>query len=464
MKQTKLAVLWQSFSAKEQRLLFHFMHSPFHVKDATVIRLFDLLQSTADWDKKKLFGRLFPGKRYDDLKMRHLSNLLYTCCLEFLGQLRLRKSGAGQAMELLEEFRERGLEGPYRSIWNKSENQLSESARHDTETYYRLFRLHSEYNLFIEGQHKREQEPNLQKISDMLDIYYLIHKLKVYCKALSYGNIVNVHYEIDLVREILSFLENGKYRDIPLLALYQSATRMLEKPEDETCFDGFKLHIDRYVEQLATEERKDLLVLAKNYCIRKLNQGRSRFIRELFDLYKLEFPSEQVMQGQLSPLTYKNVVAVCLHLKEFSWVERFMEDYRELLPEMHREATYCYNKARYHFVRREFSKVVGLLTRVEPGDLFLNIDVKILLLKTYYERNNWQSLESLIQSLRSFIRRKTILSYHRKNYLNFLLFLERMIKSDRRSVHYTQIRQDITAEAQLTEREWLLEKLAADQP
>lgn len=82
------------------------------------------------------------------------------------------------------------------------------------------------------------------------------------------------------------------------------------------------------------------------------------------------------------------------------------------------------------------------------------LDVRRMLLKSYFERGEWLSLASLLDSFAVFIRRQKALGYHRESYRNLIRFTKKLA---RRGADRT-LAARINACPAVAEREWLLSK------
>lgn len=81
-------------------------------------------------------------------------------------------------------------------------------------------------------------------------------------------------------------------------------------------------------------------------------------------------------------------------------------------------------------------------------------------LKSYFELEEWQALESLCDSFYAFLRRKKDLGYHRVTFLNFIKYIRKAMKpSSRQRLKAKKLAEKIRAEEYIAGREWLLEKL-----
>lgn len=102
-----------------------------------------------------------------------------------------------------------------------------------------------------------------------------------------------------------------------------------------------------------------------------------------------------------------------------------------------------------------------ILFQLHIKDTFTNLDAKVMLIKAYFELEDFRALESQLENFRKFLRRKEMLSYHRKNYLNFQKYVQQMIRLKAFDATKRQaLRQDIEQEEMLSDRDWLLERLA----
>lgn len=166
--------------------------------------------------------------------------------------------------------------------------------------------------------------------------------------------------------------------------------------------------------------------------------------------------------GVLSRFTYHNVVAAGLQTLEFEWVEDFIVRYKNALERTYRDSSYSFNLARLEFKRKRYGDALQLLQHTNYYDPLLSLAARTMSLKIYYELNEYDLLDSHLEALKNYIRRKTALGYHRSNYLNLVRYIQKMISINRSNkTEVESLKQKILAEPVLTEREWLLEQLAA---
>lgn len=96
-----------------------------------------------------------------------------------------------------------------------------------------------------------------------------------------------------------------------------------------------------------------------------------------------------------------------------------------------------------------------LLVNMNYEDLFMNIDIRVMQLKIYYEEQSWEALDYLLSSFYQFLQRKSIMSYHKENYLNLIRLTRVLVGTYNRE----ELLSKIESTHPLTERNWLLEQL-----
>ena len=107
--------------------------------------------------------------------------------------------------------------------------------------------------------------------------------------------------------------------------------------------------------------------------------------------------------------------------------------------------------------------MLELLRTVEFSEVFINLDVRRMLLKGYYELGEWSVLTSLLDSFKAYLRRQKDLGYHRESYLNLVKFTQKVMRvADKRVAARRQLAAQIQAVEAVAEREWLLEKLGIE--
>ncbi|MEN0003255.1 MAG: hypothetical protein AAF798_03895 [Bacteroidota bacterium] len=460
MKKSTLVYVFQSLNKKEIRELRKFVRSPFFNHRKDVIDLFRYLVTAKAYDKASAFEYMYPGAPYEDSKLRHAMSFLLQNIKQYLLWQSLEEESSTKHLRLCAQWRKRGLEKlVYQELTNTSDH-LEQQTLQNANTHLQHYRLHLarhewEYNQVRSGK------AYLQQLLDEFTNYYLSEVLRFGCTIQSYQQISSEVFDLSIVDAVLHFIEQQPNRTVPAVATYHSAYLALKQPEQLSYFEDFKQQIAANSQAFTLSEQKELYLLGINYCIRKLNQGEAQFIREALNFYKEALQKDLLLEnGILSKFNYNNVLMLALAEKEWEWAKSFLDGYHLYLPQKERSNIYTYNLAIYHFRKEDYVKAMEFLRTVSFDDIQYELNARRMLLRIYYETDEFDALESLLDSFQQFLRRHKELGYHRANYANLLMIVRQMVRSN---LHDTAVRAELQQQVEqtnsLAEKEWLLTQL-----
>ena len=168
-----------------------------------------------------------------------------------------------------------------------------------------------------------------------------------------------------------------------------------------------------------------------------------------------------LVNGALSPWTFRNIVFAGLRLGDFNWVQSFINDYQYQIEERYRENAVTFNLANLYFYKKDYDKVLKLLRTVEYEDPSYNLNSKTILIATYYETNELDPLASLLSSFETYLRRKKEIPPDRRlHYMQLIRFMKSFIRIAPSDTEVLQkLRKRIADTEGVVNKEWLLEKI-----
>jgi len=343
--------------------------------------------------------------------------------------------------------------------------RLTQKLQHDQDYRNGDF-LHNEYQIrqaeyrYLSGQ-KRTVQLNLQEMSNALDSTYLADKLRQSCLMLAHQSVYTAEYETGILDEVLRYVETKDYLEVPAIAIYYYSYKAITEHENESYFRHLRNEISENGYLFPKSEIRDIYLLAINYCIRRINEGKDVYIRESFELYRKGLEQKILFdEGVLSRHTFTNVVTNGTMLKEFEWTENFINEYKPYLEDQYRENNVHYSLARLHFEKGDYDTSMKLFSQMEYDDIFMNLNAKVMQFKMFYEQDEFDVLESLLESMRTYLVRKKVIGYHKSNYKNIIRFTKKMLKINPYSLSQkTKLLKEIEEVNPLTERKWLLKQL-----
>ena len=466
MENSHLVAIMRTFSAKEVRSVRKWLSSPAHNQRDDVVQLFEYLMAGAHLteekflDKERVFSKIFNGEPFDDAKLRQSMHFLLKAIEEFLIYDELRRDEVRSRMALSSVYRKRKLDKAFQKTINSVET-LQEKAPYRDEHYLRNeYLLQLEKYTFQEGK-KRTAEMNLQEVSDALDTTFLADKLRQSCLMIAHQAVYKARYNIGLLEEVLQYVKRPELIKNPAIAIYYNGYMAFTHEGNSDYFQALRQEIQNNLHLFSHSEIRDIFLMAINYCIRKMNVGEATFVREAFELYRSGIEEGILIEnGLVSRFTFLNVIRIALRLGEFNWVESFIPDYKQYLAPKFRDTIVHYSKAKLLFEKKDYAAAMELLAHVDYDDVLLTLNARLMLIKIFYETDEYDALDSLLESMRTYIHRKDLTSSYKSNYQNIIRYTKKLVRiNPYDGSQKSKLKTEIIAANPLTEKSWLLEHL-----
>ncbi|MEN9609216.1 MAG: hypothetical protein RLZZ628_30 [Bacteroidota bacterium] len=424
-------------------------------------------QDKQDLDKCEIWRILFEYEPYNDTRFRKLCSDLLELVENFLAQQVYDHADVQQAAYLLEAVSKKRLDKLYLTCVRQAQLASKQQPYKNAEYYYGKFLLEKNFYEMHESELNRGDKTNIEEMINHLDHFYLTEKLRSYCTVLSHKTLISHDYKLLFIDEIIAHIEKYKarYEEVPVIAIYYHI--LLTQTDTENTAHYFKLIdlLDKHHSRFAPDELYKMYISALNYCTKRVNKNDKMFLNVFHDLYKILLKKEILFYGtptmELSPWHFKNVVLIANRLGEYNWTENFIKEYQHKLPKELRESAVSYNLANVYFNRKQYDKVQNLLQSVEYQDLTYSLGSKTMLTIIYYEKDEFEALDSILKSFQTYLNRhKDIAENRRLAYLYLIKFVKRMTKimpGDKKAVE--QLKQEVLEANTTASRDWILEKL-----
>ncbi len=464
MIKSRVYSLFESFSAKERRAFKKFVRSPFHNAREDARLLYEYLlenhRKLPLLDRKLAYSYICTEQQFNDAKFRQVMTHLCRLMEKYLAVSHLMRDDVKMKLLTARALKDKKMREAAVQNLEKAEALVNNNTLRNRAYFEAHYQILSEKHL-ISGGKERNKQLDMAPLNEALEISFIIEKLMRSCYMLSHQNVMKVEHAHGLTNTLILYIEKENLLRIPAVRLYYSVYHVLLPDSEEQWFYSLKEQLIQYGSLFKKEELSFLFRVPINYAVKKGNDGQVNFVEELFSLYQFGLEHNLFLQNkEISRFAYKNIIASSLVLEEFEWAERFMHEYKKFLAPAYRESHYSYNFAKLHYSRKDYEAAMQLLTKVEYDDLFLNISSKILLLKIYFETKEWDALDSLLSSFKTFLYRKKVIGYHKDIYHNITDLTRKLrtlgphnkkeIKDFRKLVEKTQPN---------TERKWMLERL-----
>lgn len=459
----------QELTVSEHKRFLKFLQSPYFNQSKTLILLYENLLRYIEAQKngfhrEEIWKRIFAHQKYDDVNFRKYCSDLLKLLETYLAHEQSARDDINQAINLLDFVARRKIEPLQNSALRNARAEISKTSYRAVSYYYNAYLLERKYYSMLNFDVRLNVRANYEEMSDNLDLFYWIEKIKLYSSVLSQKKTGNFEYRLNFADEIIEYLSKYPIEDVPELAIHYYAFLTLKDEDNVEHYYNLRRFLNQYAASMPQEEAIQFFDSALHYCTGKVNKGSRDFFQEYFDLFEMALVNGIfIINGELATWRFNNAVAAALRLGKVEWAEKFVKEYHDKLPLENRDNTYSFNLARVYFYQKRFNDILSISRSIEYEDIGYNLISKAMLVLVYYELDEIDALESFVDSFRVFLNRhKDIPAQRRKSYLNLIKYvrrLTRLLPGEKAAIE--KLRQEIIREKATTvNHEWLLEKLA----
>jgi len=455
-----------------------FAESPYHNKNKELIRFIQYISKIyPEFELKKInpgqiVRQISPKKDMDPRKLKHIYSYALQLSDAFLAAEQLRHEPLQEKLLTLKKIQLTSVSPRFDQII--ADAKIINELNPWRDSYFHL----QEYNLSHQAYlHPLKTEmykatENLQEGMNSLDLFYLTEKLKNAAEMLNRAQFFNADYKLNMVEESALHIKTNEayYQKIPSVYIYFLIFHTVKEPDTDIHFQKLRDYSYHQAKKFPPEEERDIYLYLYNFCSRKINKGHQDYLPEALRILRLLLDKNLLFENGLLPeYHYRNIVVLALRQGEYEWVEKFIHEYKELLPELSRENAFNFCLANYHYARKKYDSALQVLHSVEYTDVVYNLDAKSLLLRIYYELNEPDSFASHVNSFRQYLKRNRILSkakYQRYQLLFIYTAMLFKIKQEKEYKPVEKIRHDLESLLQKIEKNpsianliWLKDKL-----
>lgn len=472
MKDHALIKLLSTFSKDEIKEFGEFISVPYLNNRDVVKKLFALIEKEypgfdkESINKRTLFGKLYPGKKFNESSLRVITHYLHELAKKFLTYKNLERNKPEYSYHLIGELFERKQFRAIEKIIDKSFEDLNKTDYVADKYYQHRFRLHFEKLFCMTEYHSGNYEKFLpraefENVFDNFTLYYYLLSLRLYVNVLNLEIIYKKEFNKEHFKRMFSSFRPEIFKNVPVIQIFYFLVKMLNETDNEEYFYKVKSLVSENIVEINSIDLSEFYVNLLNYCTRKIINGNTKFFRERFEICKEEIKAKTyLVNGVMSPVYYKHVVSTGLKLKEFKWVKDFIIKYKSELNEDSNENNFNYCMALYEFAMNNFDKALTFLSVARYDELYQKIDIKLLQMMIYYETKYYDSLYSSLEAFRHFLQNnKLIPEVRKKSYYSFYRYLKKIVDHDqkKKSKDLMDLKHDLSKDDSVVNREWLME-------
>lgn len=421
----------------------------------------------ANWDPAQVHAALFTGRSFNALQLNNLLSDLFDILQDFIAWRQLDKKQGAKELLVAEYL----MDGDAKEEAGRLIRHAMQKADADPEQAFKWNMLADRYAFLLT---RKGDNSNLFHAGNQLDVFYMRAQLKIWCEQLSRADILSLGFDERAFEQFIIYLENRAhlFHTDRTFRVYYPILSWLRSPQDASVYTGYREILFAHIKEFPFDEAKDIVGYVQNYCVKKINENKAEFLRELFELYKFVLPLKLLHEGTyLSEWTFKNIVTVGVRLKEYDWVKTFIEEVISELEPKVRDNAYQYNLAVWHYESGHLQKALQLLNRVHFTDPNYYLDAHSMLLRYYYEHDEYEALHALRDTVRIYLLREKKLNRRQKQlyahlfrytYTLFRLRMTRRILPDTKwKAQFRKLVRQVAHQSDIANKQWLQAKIDA---
>lgn len=480
----------KTFSGKEIKRFKEYLNSPFFNKSNKIIKFYDCLISfhpdfkSKNLTKENLYSKTGNYSVYSKSTIDNLLSDLLFQAENFLMIINFQDKEVKSKDFLIDELFKRNLDKLIETNIGKVQSLLKNKVI-DTDYYLNTYKIITDELNHIHVNKARSGKSIIDiyvdKLSDRglyLTCLFITEMIRGYDNILALNKtfeidensnfIFGIFKEMDFEKVLKYLISKTKKEDLSIVfSIYYNLYMAFSNLENEIYYKNYKKLFLKNLNIFSTDEKRFHFSRLIRYCKNKSGNNKSsgKYENELLQLHNYILTKgyyRSSMTKYLPVELFRTVLHLGLKLKKYKWTEEFINSFTKELHPDRRDNMYYFSLAELFFRRRSFPDSLKNLNKIELNHFMLKLDVRNLLLKTYYELCEFDSALSLIDSYNHFLKYDKTLSISEKERAKkFINILNKLIlfKTDPKSKNKLKFNIDKKMSDDLLLDAWIKEKI-----
>jgi len=454
MYNSKLFELISSLSVNERKNLLEFLPFSTLSNHATLYKLIDFTikqintkkENETTLERRNVYQHVFPKEVYSEHKINKLLSDGNKALEGFIIYQTITKDSLYHKMALINFYQEKRLDKYFENEVKQTE-LIIQNQKESIEKLMSNIQLNEKmYEFEFQKNNRQSSKQNLydsiRNYSQLAEIKYRNFTLVDLHTDLKNKESTNILYQIHLIIHKL---------------LYQYNLTV----DFETCFQLVKVN----KEKIDENELKDCIACLTAIAIKQVHNNLGNAKQRLFDLYCFLVDNNLILEidHTIAAGHYKNITTIGLYLNEYNYISNFIETYKNNLPVEVQEDVYSYNKAHLLYYKKEYDKVLQLVSTTKYKDVFYRLSSRVLLIKTYYalEKTDASYFDILNNSINAFKKyvytNEELNDYYKTRYKNFIKSVLKLIQLNSDKIQTQKFIDELNNNKDVLEHNWLLQ-------
>lgn len=479
----------KSFSEEELKRFGLFLNSPFYNKSKKLIDLYNsLIVFYPDFNSKKLteeklFSKISLNAVYKKATLLNLFSDLLSISEKFMTIINFERKKFEMNDMLRDELIIKNLKTLLKSNIKKQELKNEILNVYNPEYFINQAKLLADkvnyQMIFVPKNNINEISESVKNITERgaaISSNFVIEMIKTYTNLLVRKRTFTIDDDKNFIFSMFNSFDFEKFFDLlisgnnnklnsKILKIYRAMYLTISRFDEEKYYFEYKSQVFTEINKLDSDEIRFHTIQLLKYCMDRSDSDENKrviFDKERFEIYNLILDNEyykSTLNYFLPVELYRSVLLLGLKLKEFTWTFDFIKKSRSKLAPDRRVNLYHYSCAKYYFSRGKYKEALKSFHKVKFDHFMFKIDLKNMLVKTYYELGLYENALSLIDSYRHFLFKNITLSVNEKRMnKNFIDTVHKMIRFQLLGKRSEKFSIERELKKVFSEKEWILEK------
>lgn len=476
MIKSTLLELLKTFNKEELKRFEDFLRSPYYNKNSNVIKLFNVIKKyfpdlvSNNLNRESVWDELFREKSFNYGVMKNLIFELQKLSEKFLQLQNYEENKFEQELNLLRIFNNRNLFQLFEKNLKLFKTAVNNSPIDPDHFYYKYLSEDLEQTyLSIHYKTKDRNFCRSEIMNESLMAFFYSNFFEKNYNSFHDSKLYNKSYDKRTLDIVLKSFENNPVSNNEFVLMHYYAIKTVINFDDDSSYLKLKKLLNKLFTKLNTDKKFNFSMALVNFCNFKIMKGNTRYVKELFDTYKMMVEHGFYNTGKddyISPPMYANIVSMAGNLKKFDWAEKFITDFKDRLHPSSGEQYYLLANVILNIKKKNYEDALQYLTKFKSKNEIEKITLKRFQIMIYYESGFFDELYSLIDTSKHFISYDIKVTETAKNvFANFLFFVQKLaelksgIKDGKRNEISLHNLKDEIMKREVSNKIWLLEKI-----
>lgn len=328
---------------------------------------------------------------------------------------------------ILDVFQERHLDSLFTSKLNKLEKEFDKKKPN---MWSELNKFKVKYLKYFTSSNENKTKKGIvmQEMMESLDQFIIGSKLKLSCEQALREKITGKKVKINLFEEVQTLSQEYPFKKKELHQIYILFLEVIETPNDIK-YDILKKLVEK---SFYKEEKYDQSInygFLFNYMAGELRNGKTKFVKELKNWIEFGLKNKLLYTGKyIAPVAFNNQINLACVLKDLDLAENIISKYSKDVKDSEKIDTLLIARAYIDFEKEAYKTIIEKLYPPYIKNRFLNLRARLILLKTFFEIDDFVALGDFIKACNKALRRTKDLGEDNKlSFNNTLKFTKKLM-------------------------------------